>query len=256
MNPLRPHTVAAVAVAGEAVRLAAGGTGAVHAKHGRDVVTDSDVAVEDLIRDALASDSGWPVIGEERGGEVTADTPYWLVDPICGTRNYASGIPLYSVNIALVEGGAVTIAVVGDASTGEIMAAERGRGARVVRPSERQLLTDDSSGTVDVEAWPTKAAPRLLSARRAAALIEGNRWDIRSFSTTLSLAYVACGRLAACVLFETLGVVHTAAGSLLVAEAGGTVTDLVGHAWGLESSSLLCAASAELHRELLELMQH
>lgn len=118
VNDLHPQTVAAVEVVEEALRLAAAGTGAVHAKHGRDVVTETDIAVEDLIREALSSQFGSPVIGEERGGEIRAAEPYWLVDPICGTRNYESGIPLYAVNVALVEDGDVSAAVVGDGCTG------------------------------------------------------------------------------------------------------------------------------------------
>ena len=78
-------------------------------------MTTADVAVEDAIRAAVDAAHGLPVVGEERGGETPADgSPYWLVDPICGTRNYASGTTLWCVNLVLVEDGAVTIGVVGD----------------------------------------------------------------------------------------------------------------------------------------------
>src|SRR2546425_12520327 len=111
-------------------------------KGARDVVTATDVAIEDavrvIVRGALAS----PVIGEERGGGRPADgSPYWLVDPICGTRNFASGIPLYCVNLVLVERDEITVAVVGDPSTGRIDVAERDRGAWRVKGSTRQRLT-------------------------------------------------------------------------------------------------------------------
>jgi myo-inositol-1(or 4)-monophosphatase len=80
-------------------------------KDGRDLVTVTDVAVEDAVRGIVADALGFSVIGEERGGEASADSsPYWLVDPICGTRNFASGIPLYCVNLALVEGDEVNLA--------------------------------------------------------------------------------------------------------------------------------------------------
>ena len=84
-------------------------------KGARDIVTATDVAVEDLVRRHLGDVLGRPVVGEERGGEPPADgSPYWLVDPICGTTNFASGIPLFCVNLALVENNEVTVAVVGD----------------------------------------------------------------------------------------------------------------------------------------------
>jgi myo-inositol-1(or 4)-monophosphatase len=254
MNALRPQTDAAIDFAQKALRRAAASTGAIHAKDGRDVVTDTDVAVEDMISLALSKEFGWPVVGEERGGEIRPATPYWLVDPICGTRNYASGIPLYAVNIALVEDGVVSVAVVGDGSTATVAAAERGGGAWHVRPVEHRLLASDMSATIDFEAWPSSSPARGLAARRAAALIEADRWEVRSFSTTLSLSYVAAGRFAGCILFEAPSVVHTAAGALLVAEAGGIVTDFDGRTWTLESSSLVCAATAELHQDLLRVL--
>jgi len=96
MTDLRIETSTAIAAVRESLDIAKRGTGRVHAKIGRDVVTDTDIAVEDHLRDSLSAGLEWPVIGEERGGQVPDDgTPYWLVDPICGTRNFASGIPLY-----------------------------------------------------------------------------------------------------------------------------------------------------------------
>src|SRR6266850_2652263 len=122
-------------------------------KDGRDLVTVRDVAVEDAIRGMVVDAVGFSVVGEERGGEAAADgAPYWLVDPICGTRNFASGIPLYCVNLALVEGDEVTVAVVGDPSTGEIAIAERGGGVWVLKDGIRsRLIPSDGSLTIVVE---------------------------------------------------------------------------------------------------------
>ena len=128
----RRETLVAVDAVERALDLARRRVGAeeIASKGERDPVTATDVAVEDAIRDLMTSAVGFPVVGEERGGETPADgSPYWLVDPICGTRNFASGNPLYCVNLALVEGGQITLAVVGDSSTGEIHVAERGGGA-------------------------------------------------------------------------------------------------------------------------------
>lgn len=105
-----PETLDAVA---QALGLANRGTGAseVVSKGGRDLVTATDIAIEDAVRELLTGALGRTVVGEERGGEAPADgSPYWLVNPICGTRNFASGTPLYCVNLAFVEGEQVTIA--------------------------------------------------------------------------------------------------------------------------------------------------
>ena len=255
MADLRPETTAAVAEVRAALSLAAQGTGGVHAKVGRDVVTDTDIAVEDRLRQSLTDASLWPVIGEERGGKVPTNTPYWVVDPICGTRNFASGIPLFSINVALIEDGQVAASVVGDGSTGDVLVAEAGKGARRVRADQQSLLAaSDSSSIVDFGAWPKAGPDRDRAAQSLAAAIAADRWDVRCFSTTLSLALVATGQVAACVLFAAPDVVHIAAGTLLVAEAGGQVTDTSGEPWTLGARSLVCSADERFHQSVLGLL--
>src|SRR6185369_13236961 len=127
---------------------------------------------EDHLRQLLTGSFAWPVIGEERGGQAPSGTPYWLVDPICGTRNFASGIPLYCVNLALVEGDEVTVAVVGDPSTGEIAVAERGRGAWGLKDGARhRMTTSDVSRTIVIEDGKSKDRRREQAARFIAAAI-------------------------------------------------------------------------------------
>ncbi|MGH8988297.1 MAG: inositol monophosphatase family protein [Acidimicrobiales bacterium] len=255
MPALRPETTAAVAAVREALMLAARGTGAVHPKEGRDVVTDADVAVEDHLRQRLTGVAGWSVVGEERGGDVPQNAPYWIVDPICGTRNFASGIPLFAVNVALVEEGSVAISVVGDGATGDVVVAERGNRAwRVDEAGLGPLSTSSSSLIVDFGAWPRSGPARERGARVLAAAIRADRWDVRCLSTTLALVYVAAGQIAGCVLLASLGLVHVAAGSLLVAEAGGFVTDLAGEPWILDSSSLVASSDERFHEDLLDLV--
>lgn len=251
-----PETVVALDAVQRAVELTRGrvATNSVTHKGGRDVVTTTDFAVEDMIRGVVREALGSSVIGEERGGEPMTDgSPYWLVDSICGTRNLASGIPLYCVNLALVADGQVSIAVVGNPSTGEIEVAERGRGAWAVKDGARRLLTaSDESRTIVIEDSHSKGARREHAAQFTAGAIRADRWDLRALSTTLSLPYVAAGRVAAYVLFWT-SAVHAAAGSLLALEAGATLSDIDGRPWTIDSDSILASASLEIHRDLLEL---
>ena len=226
----------------------------VTAKGARDLVTAADVAVEDAVRGVVADALGLAVIGEERGGEAAADgSPYWLVDPICGTRNFASGIPLYCVNLALVEGNEVTVAVVGDPSTGEIDVAERRRGAWRLKDGRRhRLTTSDESRTIVIEDGKSTGSRRERAAQFTAAAIRADRWDFRSFGTTLAAPYLAAGRIAAYVVFWA-SAIHAGAGSLLVTEAGGTVSDIDGRPWTIRSDSLVGSANRRLHEELLDL---
>ena len=255
-DDLRPETLVAIDAVKRALTIARSGVGAddITAKDGRDLVTATDVAVEDAVRGIVADALSFPVIGEERGGEASADgSPYWLVDPICGTRNFASGLPLYCVNLALVEGDEVTVAVVGDPSTGEIDVAERGRGAWALKDGRRHpLTTSDASRTIVIEDGRSKDHRRGQTAQFAAAVIRADRWDFRSLGTTLASPYLAAGRISAYVVF-LVSAIHAAAGSLLVTEAGGTVSDIDGRPWTIRSDSFVGSATRALHEELLDL---
>ena len=145
IDGLQRATAIAITAVRRGLDLALSRVGAeeITSKGGRDLVTATDTAVEDAIRGIIEGGSPHPVVGEERGGEAPADgSSYWLLDPICGTRNFASGIPLYCVNLALVEDDQISLAVVGDASVGEILFAERGRGAWAIgHEDQRELRT-------------------------------------------------------------------------------------------------------------------
>ncbi|HLF79995.1 MAG TPA: inositol monophosphatase [Dehalococcoidia bacterium] len=253
----RRGTLAAIEAVSVGLELAERRNGAnnISFKDDRDVVTGTDVAVEDAIRESLSA-LNLPVVGEERGGEAPADgSPYWLVDPICGTRNFASGMPLYCVNLAFVEGGQVTVAVVGDPSRGEILIAERGRGAWASKDGvRRRLSVSDASRTLVIEDGKSKGRPREHAARFIAEAIRLDRWDFRSLGSTLTLPYMAAGRVSAYVVFFVPGL-HSAAGSLLVTEAGGIVSDIDGQPWTVHADSIVAAATPDLHRDLVDLAQ-
>jgi myo-inositol-1(or 4)-monophosphatase len=254
MTTFRPETLSAIEATIRALHLARAGldASAVSAKEGRDLVTSTDMAVEDVVTQYLSKESGIPVIGEERGGNPPDyGDPYWLVDPICGTRNLASGVPLFCTNIALVEDGAVTAAVIGDASRRELLVAERGGGAWAMNDGAcERICTSDASATVIVEEGKSHDVRRTEAARFAARMILTDRWDVRNYGSTVSLPYVAAGRVAAYAVF-CVPSLHAAAGQLLVTEAGGYVTDVDGHPWTLESDTLLAAANLDLYSDVL-----
>src|SRR5487761_2272550 len=252
----RAETLLAIAAVEQALANARTGTGAVHFKEGRDVVTDQDIAIEDAIRASVEGALGYPVIGEERGGTVPADAPYWLLDPICGTRNFASGIPFFAVNLALVEDGKISIGVVGDGSTGAVHMAELGKGAWTLTDGVQiQLSASADSRIVDFEAWPVAGPERDRAATVVAAAIAADQWDIRCLSSTLALVLVAQGRIAACMLFSAPSLVHVAAGILLASEANALVTDTDGERWRLGSRSVLLSADDRLHSQHLDLLR-
>ena len=223
-------------------------------KGARDLVTATDVAVEETIRGALTQGSEIAVVGEETGGASEA-TSFWLIDPICGTRNFASGLPLYCVNVALVENDAVAAAVVGDPSANAIHVAEPGGGAWVLAGEDaHRLRVSDASETIVIEDSHADPDPsrRDRAANAVAGAIRAFRWDIRALSTTLALPYVAAGRVSAYVLFWT-SALHVAAGSLLATEAGAVISDINGAPWTIRSDSIIASATPGLHADLLEI---
>jgi len=256
---LRPETEIAIRAAGIAQNIADSRAGAerITSKSGIDLVTDTDLACEDAIRsELLRAFPDWPVVGEERAGTPKPGKPYWLVDPICGTRSFASNIPLYCTNIALVEGGEVTLAAVGIGITGEILWAEKGKGAQLRKDgSDRPVASQDSSNIVWIDGNTLQAANSVRQAMLS------NRWYVWKFSSTLSYAYVAWGRIAAAIQFSSssqvqpIGSVHSSAGCFIAREAGAIVTDLEdGSPWKLGTRSFLIAASDKLHRELSQIV--
>jgi len=228
-------------------------------KGGRDLVTAADIAVEDAIRLELQRRyPDYPVVGEERGGTAgESGRPYWLLDPICGTRAFASGLPLYCTNLALVENGrAVCAGVAEGAEQGRMYVAEESAGAwqrsgkglsRVQVSDASPIICCDANGT-RAGVWTPHAA-RFLSE----ALLR-DRWYVWMLPTTLPYAYLASGRIAGIVQFGASSPVHFAAGCLLASEAGALVTDLEGHPWSVAGTGFVAAAAPSLHADLLGLV--
>ena len=254
---MRRETETAIRAAKLAQEIAESRAGAdqITSKGGIDLVTAVDVACEDRIRDELLRCfPDYPVIGEERGGEPVAGQPYWLVDPICGTRHFASNIPLYCHNIALVENEEVTVAAVGVGRSEEILFAEKGAGAWIrTTGGERKLSVSDRSNAIWID-----GGPRAADVVRQAIL--SKRWYVWMYSTTLSLAHLADGRITGILHLgpprvARPGSVHFAAGCLVASEAGAIVLDLeTGQPWDLLTRSYLQAATPEMEQDLLKLV--
>lgn len=240
-----------------------------------DLVTEADLASERLIVDAIRAEfPEHKILSEEGLGDpadssgqslrqMAAETPHlWLVDPLDGTVNYAHGFPVWSVSLALAERGQVTMGVSYDPLRDDVFWAEHGQGAwfnntrlrvsKTARLREALVATgfaykraalartwqDDAPGNNLAEFG--LVMPRVQGVRRAGSAI-------------LDLAYLAAGRLDA--YWEMyLNPWDWAAGSLLVTEAGGVVTDLYGQSWALGTNNLV-ASNGPLHAELLALFR-
>lgn len=223
-----------------------------------DFATGADLAAErailEVLRAARPDDS---VLGEEGGrqGAARADRE-WLVDPLCGTLNYAVGNMLVAVNVA-VRGGAAAVA---DPFSGEIFHTD-GVSAWVRDGGvDAKLVPTGDTCLVDVNLDPPfPGAPGFRAVDLLAEPEFVARFRPRVVSTTLALAWVAAGRRAAYVTDggDLSGSVHFAAGIALCRAAGCVVTGIDGAPVAPEGDGrgLVVAADRETHRQLMSMIR-
>jgi myo-inositol-1(or 4)-monophosphatase len=219
-----------------------------------DIVTGTDLLVQSTLQRVLHEHH--PDIafrGEEDTSDVVPDARRtWLVDPICGTSNYAAGLPLFAINVALVEDERIVASAVADGGNGDLYVAEQGRGAWRVNGTDLQPIEVNPANAI-VSVDPDNRGGQGLGDFPSAFAIEAlarRRWDVRAISTTLGLVYIASGRLGAAVFTPFGAALHFAAGVLLAREAGAIATDHLGAEWTLASPILVVAAAPALHSEL------
>ena len=231
----------------------------------RDLVTAVDGECQEIIarhvRDAFPEHA---LLGEEDippGPEAAAaaldemlqNEWLWIIDPIDGTTNFASDLPMSVVSIGVAHRGERCGACVYDPWRDERYEAWRGAGAtlngRPLRVAAAQTLEE----AVVCSPCPNNPAAMVPAIRSIEALMPRARSLRVLGSGVLNFAWVACGRLAAYYEHE-LACWDTAAGTLLVQEAGGTVTHTDGAPFDLRTRSVL-ASNGALHDALLEVLR-
>ncbi|GHF35198.1 phosphatase [Streptomyces mashuensis] len=217
-----------------------------------DFATDADVEAEKailgVIRAARPDDA---VLGEEGGQQGAAGAArQWLVDPLCGTLNYAVGNMLVAVNVALRNGAAA----VADPFSGEVFFTD-GESSWVRHAgADARLVPTAATRLVDVNLdppFPNAPGFRAVDLLAHPGFVE--RFRPRVVSTTLALAWVAAGKRAAYVTDggDLSGSVHFAAGVALCRAAGCVVTGIDGGPVGESGRGLVVAADAETHGLLM-----
>ncbi|MFF4792083.1 inositol monophosphatase family protein [Streptomyces sp. NPDC001276] len=252
--------------AGVAVAAARAGADVVRTLYGRplarvdkgagDFATAADVEAEKAIFAVLrAARPDDAVLGEESGRQGASDAArQWLVDPLCGTLNYAVGNMLVAVNVALRDGAAA----VADPFSGEVFFTS-GETAWVRRDGACAPLTPTpATRLVDVNLdppFPSAPGFRAVDLLACPGFVE--RFRPRVVSTTIALAWVAAGRRAAYVTDggDLSGSVHFAAGIALCRAAGCVVTGIDGAPIGPAARGLVAAADADTHRTLMAMIR-
>jgi myo-inositol-1(or 4)-monophosphatase len=221
-----------------------------------DLVTEVDLALERMITDAIHDEfPGHSVLGEEGWKEEEARRAeyVWCVDPLDGTTNYVHGYPMFCVSVALAHRGDVLLGAVYDPLHDEFFYAEKGGGAalnggRIAVSSTARLISSLLSTGFPYQ----RASLRDNNVALFNALIAKIQGVRRSGSVALDLAYVAGGRL------DGHWELHvkpwdTAAGGLLVKEAGGRITSIAGEPWSPFEPNIV-ASNGSIHGELLAVL--
>ncbi|MFW6147182.1 MAG: inositol monophosphatase family protein [Thermodesulfobacteriota bacterium] len=219
-----------------------------------DLVTEADKVSEQIITSKIQNLFPDHDIMAEESDPITRGSEYrWIIDPLDGTTNYAHWYPVFCVSIALQRMNQMILGVIYNPMLDELFVAERGRGAFLgdekISVSSTDTLAQGFAATgfpydvrehcQDALVYFNEMIPKALAVRRMG-------------SAALDLAYLAAGRFDA--FWELrLKPWDTAAGWILIEEAGGRVTDLRGEAYFLDSPAIV-ASNGRIHEELLEVL--
>jgi myo-inositol-1(or 4)-monophosphatase len=222
-----------------------------------DFVSAADLRAEQILREELSrARPDYGFLMEESGASPASggSERCWIVDPLDGTSNFLHGLPHFCISIGLEDNGELVAGVIYDPLKDEMFAAEKGVGAylngRRIRVSSRSRLNEALIGTGTPFKGHGDAPTFLAEANAIMAETAGiRRWG----AAALDLAYVAAGRLDG-YWEHGLSPWDTAAGIVMVREAGGFVSEIDGRHNRNHSPDLLAANDA-LHADLVKLLR-
>ena len=217
-----------------------------------DLVTEADPEAERLVLEVLKEETPEiPVLWEELS-KINPRGLYWLVDPLDGTTNYAHGFPWFGVSIALMEDHRPLVGAIYHPMQEEMFSASRGRGAFLNGYPIKVSETEDPRKALLATGFPYNIHERpekvTFAFKEFLTRVRGIR---RAGAASLDLAYVACGRFDG--FWEALlKPWDTAAGVLLVEEAGGRVSDYQGETYNPFKKHLV-ATNGKIHGFMLQI---
>jgi myo-inositol-1(or 4)-monophosphatase len=215
-----------------------------------DLVTEADRRSEALIVERLYKHfPSHAVVSEEGGGQKIPSDYCWYVDPLDGTTNFAHKFPVFCVTLGLAYRDEMIAGVVYDPARGEMFTAEKGAGAFLNGQRLHVSKTAKLSESLLATGFPPFDHNHDLNAQLFFLFTTKSHGIRRPGSAALDLCSVAAGRFEAFWELK-LNSWDKAAGSLLITEAGGRVTDLAGGPSKIEASEIL-ASNGLVHDEML-----
>ncbi len=219
------------------------------------LVTDVDRMSEEIIVEAIRDEyPDHQILAEEGKGQESPSSYKWIIDPLDGTTNYAHGYPCFCVSIALEKGQDIMFGVIYNPVLEELFTAEKGKGAwlngRDIQISSADRLTHSMLATgfpYDIRESENNNLIHFKNFMMRAQAIR------RPGSAALDLCYVAMGRFDGFWELK-LSPWDVAAGSLIVREAGGMVTDFKGGNFDIYSKEIL-ASNGNIHHEMVQVLR-
>jgi myo-inositol-1(or 4)-monophosphatase len=223
------------------------------------LVTEADIAAENLIIERIRSH--YPqhgILAEESGEAILVGGKRsewkWIIDPLDGTTNYAHGYPCFCVSIALEHEGELTLGVIYDPMRDEMFAAERGQGATLNDRKIRVSTVDELNCAMLCTGFPYNVRERPDFAREFAKFTMEAQAVRRDGSAALDLAYVACGRFDG-FWEDGLNPWDVAAGALLISEARGKITNFNDEPLDIYNEQVL-ATNGLIHDVMMGILNH
>lgn len=254
-----PHDFKKVAVdtclkAGELLKKSLGKVNKIKYKGEINLVTEVDHKSEDLIVTQLTLIFPTHSILSEEREKIERGSAYkWIVDPIDGTTNFAHGLPIFCVTVALEYEGEVILGVIYNPNLDELFVAEKHKGAFLNNKKISVSATEKLQTSLLATGFPydirTSKNNNLNHFANFAVRAQAVR---RAGSAALDLAYSACGRFDGFWEFK-LAPWDCAAGILLVQEAGGKVTDYKGNTIDIYKGEIL-GSNGKIHQEMTEVL--
>lgn len=226
-------------------------------KGGGDFATEIDLAAERAILEVLRRERPQDAVLAEESGKSggSGSVRGWLVDPLCGTLNYAVQMRVVAVNVALRAGRQVLCAAVVDAFSGEVFWTDGQRACCRMAGADLSLIPSAESKLVDLNLDPPFPSAPMFRAVAVASDPEFiTHFRPRVVSSSLALAWVATGQRAGYITDGAIrGSVHFSAGLAICAAAGCVISDLYGLPLEDDSPGAIVGADAETHGRLLAL---
>lgn len=222
-----------------------------------DLVTIADIEAEKKIVSVIKKYfKGHNFLAEEQKYEKTDSEYTWIIDPLDGTNNFASGLPIFCASVALVKNNELIVGVIYDITRDELFYAQKGKGAYLNGKKIRVSTVSSLKQALFITGFYYDRGKEM----------DENLEKIRQFlirrvigirrlgSAALDLCYVAAGRASGYWEY-TLSPWDFAAGMLIVKEAGGKITDRRGKEISLKQKSFVAASNGKIHNKMLEILK-